>query len=45
MLAVGADENTVIAKSTGAINAEVTVQVPILAWGITEKWTACCRTY
>jgi hypothetical protein len=40
MLAVGADENTVIAKSTGAINAEVTVQVPILAWGITEKWTA-----
>jgi len=40
MLAVGADENTIIAKSTGAIKAEVTVQVPILAWGITEKWTA-----
>jgi hypothetical protein len=40
MLAVGADENTVIAKSTGAINAEVTVQVPVLAWGITDKWTA-----
>ncbi len=39
MLAVGADENTVIAKTTGAINAEVTVQVPVLAWGITEKWT------
>lgn len=40
MLAIGADENTVLAKSTGAINAEVTVQVPVLAWGITEKWTA-----
>ncbi len=40
MLAVGADENTVVAKSTGAINAEVTVQVPVLAWGITDKWTA-----
>ena len=40
MLAIGADENTVIAKSTGAINAEVQVQIPILAWGITEKWTA-----
>jgi hypothetical protein len=40
MLAVGADEDTVIAKSTGAIKGEVMVQVPILAWGITDKWTA-----
>jgi len=38
--AIGVEADTVIAKSMGQINGEVTVSAPILAWGLTDKWTA-----
>jgi len=37
--AIGVDQDTVIAKSIGQINGTVTVSAPILAWGLTAKWT------
>lgn len=38
--AIGVELDDVIAKSKGQINGEVTVSAPIIAWGITDKWTA-----
>lgn len=40
MQAVGANENTVLGETTGDINVKPTVTVPVLAWGLTNKWTA-----
>ncbi len=37
--AIGADERTIIAESIGQINGQVQVSAPIIAWGITSKWT------
>ena len=35
----GRDMNSLAGKTTGTVNVELNAQVPIFAWGITEKWT------
>lgn len=34
------DLNAVAGQTTGVVNVEVDAKVPIMAWGITKKWTA-----
>ena len=36
----GKNKEDVVGKTTGTVNVEVDAQIPILAWGITRKWTA-----
>ena len=36
----GKNKETVVGKTTGVVNVEVDAQIPVLAWGITRKWTA-----
>ena len=37
---LGNDLNESVGRSTGEVNVELDVQVPIFAWGMTPKWTS-----
>lgn len=39
MVAIGADENTILGSTQGQVNLKPTVTVPVIAYGVTDRWT------